>query len=228
MLSGWWESGVTWSHVISTLTQLDLSTLEERLGITPLTGSVSSTLVTWVWAGVADCVAVAHVSSRDTLAVVRRRALRGADRCCPAAEILPTPRVARWQIHFEGKCTRKINAFAFKVVIMWGDCSILILQSRYKCCGVNVESSSMKGCTNIYLCCGGDQESEGCSTVCRKCGRGWGSDPGHCFIKPHNTVNKPAAQEWIICREIFIVVVVIWLRLLLATSPNITIRLSLK
>ena len=51
---------------------------------------------------------------------------------------------------------------------------------------------SLRGCTNIYSCCGQSQAEAGpgCQTVCRRCGQLWGAPADNCFKKEHTTVSK--------------------------------------
>ena len=65
-----------------------------------------------------------------------------------------------------------------------------IAQARYKCCGVSVDSSTMRGCSQVYPCCDQDQSHEGCERVCRRCGGTWGTRGDRCYKRPHNTVTK--------------------------------------
>ena len=187
MSPDWWENGVTWSHAGSIWRMPDPNILEVKPNTIPQTVCVTSTPATCLWVGVADCVGVGPVSRPGTLAVGGRRTRRGADRSWSAAGTRPM----LWGVRQGG--FHAARSFITVTVVI-----------RYKCCGVNVDTN-MRGCTNIYQCCNQEQGSEGCTTVCRRCGAPWGSVSNNCYKKEHNIVNKSWRNKDIF-KYVFIIV----------------------
>ena len=51
------------------------------------------------------------------------------------------------------------------------------------------------GCQKRYACCRGRMEDPGCTEVCKKCDKLWGTPTENCFIKMHNLLECDADNE---------------------------------
>ena len=51
------------------------------------------------------------------------------------------------------------------------------------------------GCQKRYACCRGRMEDPGCTEVCKKCDKLWGTPTENCFIKMHNLLECDVDNE---------------------------------
>ena len=48
--------------------------------------------------------------------------------------------------------------------------------------------SKVSGCKNRFDCCDRKAKSRGCTELCKKCDRPWGTKANECFEKDHNII----------------------------------------